>query len=288
MTALRFAPAILLLFPGVGWAQDVELGSKVLFHCALNNAQNEAKVILHADDGLTYSYVGPDGRLQMSLESTVAEVSLRPLVWRFEDPIERVTFTNGDTSYQVYRQLSRGELGRAVEVMGGVVVTSPSGDREVLQCDQYRIWPRASASGLTEIAKRIDQDHRMFDDCVSQARRRSYCFEVVESICSADDRTHPDKQLVCWGYYADRLDVLQSEAFQTAFERAGANGLDTSALSVAQELWLQSRRADCDAASGVIYNPLDNEIGQQNCMAEYSARRIDFLDAYTAKIDLER
>jgi len=87
-------------------ADSPDSEAEVLFECSLNNAANTVSVILFSDY-VQYFYSNAQGRVELSIKSSLADTDYTPFAWDSPEITERITFHNGKTSYEVFNTMKR-------------------------------------------------------------------------------------------------------------------------------------------------------------------------------------
>ncbi|NSX53322.1 lysozyme inhibitor LprI family protein [Parasulfitobacter algicola] len=262
-----------------------------LFECSLNDGAN--KVGVHVgDDEITYRYANADGLIDLTLNDTVATVEHTLALWDDVNFTESVTFYNGATSYEVFSEAGRNRPvgdkhvldGGAVD--GGILVTQPDGTHTEIVCDPNTIEPQNPLHRLARLAALKNANYDMYADCSASGIIASACSQIVLQNCY--DATDPtNNELECLTDHYDRTQALLSNTYASALAFANERGEDTVALERAQDAWSTSRNADCTIAAWTIYNPFDSEKGALICLADYTAKRIDFLTRYTIGLEFD-
>ncbi|SOH95509.1 Uncharacterized conserved protein YecT, DUF1311 family [Monaibacterium marinum] len=245
--------------------------SEVLFQCSLNNAANTVSVILFSDN-VQYFYSNAEGRVELSIKSPLSDVDYTPFAWDSPDVAERITFHNGETSYEVFHIMNRSGINFTDGSNGGVVVIAPSGQRTEILCDENSIMPVNVFHGIGRMASLRSEDYDAFQQCLSSELSATACLNVEASSCSLDiyDQTE------CLTVEYDRWRAVLAEKLSAATE-----------LDHAQHLWEASRDADCGLSAWVVYNPFEEDVGMLSCLSDYTARRVDFVNNYIVGIEFD-
>jgi len=245
-------------------ADSPDREAEVLFECSLNNAANTVSVILFSDY-VQYFYSNAQGRVELSIKSSLADIDYTPFAWDNPEVTERLTFHNGKTSYEVFTTMNRSGTNFTGGSNAGVVVTAPSAQRTEISCDANSVAPVNVFHGIGRIASINDEGHDAFQQCLSSELSATACINVEVSSCSLDT----EDRIECLTVEYNRWRAVLAEKLGTATE-----------LDHAQRLWEASRDADCKLSAWVIYNPFDEDAGMLSCLSEYTARRVDFVNDY--------
>jgi len=245
-------------------ADSPDSEAEVLFECSLNNAANTVSVILFSDY-VQYFYSNAQGRVELSIKSSLADTDYTPFAWDSPEITERITFHNGKTSYEVFNTMKRSGINFVSGSNAGVVVTTPSAQRTEISCDANSVEPVNVFHGIGRVASLKGERYDAFQQCLSSELSATDCINVEVSSCSLDTKD----RIQCLTVEYDRWRAVLAEKLGTATE-----------LDHAQHLWEASRDADCKLSAWVIYNSFDEDAGMLSCLSEYTARRVDFVNDY--------
>ena len=256
---------------------------QTLFSCTFNEGINSVQVLyVPQDENLVYTYANAQGHLELNLNAPVQAVDYAPFSWDHGDITERVTFYNGDTSYQVFSTFSpdsyeiAGEI-YSYEITAGVTVTSPSGQRTELDCDTFSINPATPLGGLGQIAVLRDASYDHFSECLSSNRPYASCIGIPSAGCVAD----------CLDFKVSLWQDILAETLATTRRMVGEGPGSSTTIDHLQSLWEASRDADCEASAWTNYNVMDGEAGLKSCIIDYTAQRVDFLRRMQAGLEFD-
>jgi len=243
----------------------------VLFQCSLNNSANSVSVRLF-QDRVQYVYSDGVGRVELSIDGDMSDVGYTPFMWDSLDITERITFQNGETSYEVFNTMIRSGASFTGGSIGGVVVNTPSAERIEIPCDANSITPDNVFDGIGRLAGIRDEGYDAFLQCLSSDLSATACLNVQVASCGVDT----DDKIVCLTAEYDRWRAVLDEKLGKATE-----------LDHAQSLWEASRDADCEISAWVIYNPFERDEGMLSCLSEYTAMRVDFVSNYIYGLEFD-
>jgi len=281
---------ILVTLPTQSAAQINQSGPvTLLFSCTFNNGANTVQVDM-SDDDIVYFYNHEDSDLDLIIIDNTQTVSYRPFLWDSHDITESVTFYNGDTAYEVFGTLRRSGWSAdssfvgGQEALGGIVVTSPSGERTELPCDPNSLQPQNPVVGIGRLASLDSPGYDMFDRCVQGIVALSACVGSMSSLCIANDSDVGNSEMKCLHNEYVRWEEMLATAFAETCMTTADRGYDLDALELAQTSWQTSRNIDCEIGSWTIFNYFDGDKGRLSCLSHYAAQRIYFLNRYTSGV----
>ena len=247
---------------------------QTLFSCSFGEGENSVQVLYFPQgEDLVYAYANTQGHLELNLNASVQAVDYAPFSWDHGDITERVTFYNGDTSYQVFSTYSQ----YSYETTAGIIVTSPSGQRAELGCDTFSIKPATPFGGLGRIAVLRDANHDHFRECLSGNRPDASCIGVPSAGCVTD----------CLDFKVNLWQDILAKTLATTPQIVGGGPGSSNTIDHLQNLWEASRDADCEASAWTNYNVMDGEAGMKECLIDYTAQRVDFLRRMQAGLEFD-
>jgi len=260
---------------------------QTLFSCTLAGGENSVQVLYFSrDDSLTYAYANAQGKLELNLNSPVETVAYSPFAWDRGDITESVKFYNGDTSYEVFSTMTRSGFHLIGGSVGGVVVTTPSGQSTELQCDAYSVEPANVFQGIGRLASLKDENHDAFDQCLSSELSATACMGVYAAEC----HVNPNDEFDCLKAEQDRWQGVLAETLTETFLVTGGQQFSlvrSEDVERAQQLWEESRDFDCEISAWTNYNVLDGDLGKLSCLSDYTAQRVDFLRSMQSGMEFD-
>lgn len=260
---------------------------ETLFSCTFAGGENSVQILYFPqDDDLTYAYANAQGKLELNLNTPVETVAYTPFTWDRDDITESVTFYNDDTSYEVFSTMTRSGFHLIGGSLGGVVVTTPSGKSTELRCDAHSIEPANVFQGIGRLASLKNENYDAFAQCLSSDLSATACLGVHVSNCQVD----LGEEFDCLKAEQDRWEAVLAETLTETFVAAGGQqfSLERSEnVGQAQKLWRESRDFDCDISSWTNYNVFDGDLGKQACLADYTARRVEFLRSMQSGMEFD-
>lgn len=243
----------------------------LLFQCSVNDGANAVEVVLLAES-VDYFFFDADGRVELFITSPLSTVDYTPFAWSGPDVTESITFHNGETSYHVFSTMIRSGANFINGSIGGVVVTTPSGQRTEIICDPNSVAPINVFQGIGRLAVLRDENYDAFQQCLLSDLSATACTNVQVATCGFE----LNDTNICLSAEYDRWQAVLAQRLSK-----------TDELDNAQNLWEASRDADCQLSAWVIYNPFEGEEGMLSCLSDYTARRVDFVDEYLYGLEFD-
>lgn len=269
--------AVGLALPTVSSAQITAVcGSQdLLFHCTFNDGAKLVELCL-SDQTISYSFGANANQPELSLKASVFDVDYVPYGWASNTIYESVQLYNGNTGYEVFSSVPRGENNAAAE--GGITVTLPDQSRQTLTCDAGSVLPNDPLDGIGQLIQfAADEGGPLLARCLNTSSDATACIGIVQNDDVSKGRCSPSNdETECWRMEQTAWDAVLADAFQATFDivlqeqgEAYAN-----ALRAAQDNWSTTRDLDCAVYWTLLFA---RDVGNANCNAIYAAKRIDFL-----------
>lgn len=253
-------------------------GDALLFQCTFDSAAKRV-ALCRTDDIVTYRFGSNLDTPELALESTIGETGFLPGgEWGANFAFsENIRMRNGDTSYDVFatRSHARNEYPLTT---GGIVVAFPNGSSETLTCDPYSVNPESPIRGIGQLAAFVEGDaDQILQRCRDERSTALACLGVVTAVATARDGCNPGSDFsACWTAERAAWDSALETETGLALEalKTLPNATSAAEVQAAQDSWFITRNRDCKIYWPLVFAP---DGGEQKCLAEYAAKRIDFL-----------
>ncbi len=277
------------LAPTTAAARPCTTGETVLLSCTVEEGARTLNLCL-AGDTLQYAFGPTGGAPTLEMTRIFEDVAYTPFEGTGATIYEHVTLYNGNYGYEMFTS-SRLRIDPDATAEGGIIVRLPNGDTQTLTCDAGTVQPNNPFDGIGVLARLTGdgQDDPLgycldrlgpgapASTCLGRLRERDV------TVASCDPATDDAN---CWGPEAAAWEALLSTRFAAALTylptRMDATYIET--LKVAQDAWTISRNLDCE-----IYgpNPFAGDGGKAECLAQYAADRVTFLQDIISQAEFD-
>ncbi len=275
-----------LLFPAPVSAQvGAVCGDQdLLFHCAFDNQKSLALCL--SGTTINYTFGANINRPELSLERDFARVDYTPYSWASNTIFESVTLYNGDTSYEVFSTLPRGENMGAAE--GGITVILPNQTPVTLTCDAGSVLPNDPIDGIGQLTRFTEgSGFALLSACLETTDDATSCIGAVQQVRVQDFGCTPGQDPGdCWGAEAEAWNLILQQREAIAYAAVTQTQGDAFAqdLRDAQTIWQKSRTLDCTLNGDLVFAA---DGGVALCLSRRAAARIGFLASVVATAEFD-
>ena len=268
-------------------AEPYASADRILMHCTLENGAKKVAVY-QSGDIISYAFGADLDRPELSLSSTISDLSGIPFNRVSGSYFEQVRFYNGDTSYEVSTAEFRyGDENDRVRLMEGRIrVKSPGGNETTLTCDDGTVTPDRLHEGIGQIASIAAADGiDLLSSCIDESSEPQSCLGVVKAVDIRDHGCVEGRDWTdCWAHESKVWQSVLEKSETDAIEALTQLGARATALSNAQDLWREGHQLDCDL-NNIL--PFAADGGKARCTAERQAERIGFLRSVIATAEFD-
>ena len=261
----------------------------VLMYCTVEDGARTLNLCLSGDT-INYAFGPTGGAPTLEMTRVYEDVAYAPSIHQSGAIHEHVTLFNGNYGYEMFTS-SRLRTDPDAIAEGGIIVRLPDGQTQTLTCDAGTIIPNNPFDGIGQLARLAGEGQ---DDPLG------FCLERLgpDTTAATCLRQHRDTDITrgacnpstdtsgCWEAEAAAWEQILETRFEAALARLAAlNSLiDTDTFRVAQDTWVISRNLDCEVYSP---NPFAPDGGKAQCLAEYSANRVTFLEQLVRQAEFD-
>ncbi|MEJ6401358.1 lysozyme inhibitor LprI family protein [Yoonia sp. 2307UL14-13] len=278
-TALVLTIAVWPAYAPAQVAEACGRDDSLLMYCTVEGGARTLNLCL-SGEVITYAFGPTNGAPTLEMIRDFQDVEYDPSVDEDGTIREQVTLFNGNYGYEMFTE-SRQRVDPVAIAEGGIIVRLPDGQTQTLICDAGTVAPDNPFDGIGQLAQLSgdgQEDPLGFclarlgpDTPAATCLGRQRDIDITAGLCDpASDATD------CWGSEATVWDTLIETRFAAAIadlkQTQTVDFIET--LEVAQGTWAISRNLDCQVYGP---NPFAADAGQAQCLAQYTADRVTFL-----------
>lgn len=294
-TSQPYALALVLVaayWPVTASAQPSCDDAQTLMYCTVEGGARTLN-LCRDNDIITYAFGPTGGTPTLEMTRNIADVDYAPSVGADGATRESVTLFNGNYGYEMY--ISAPATGNdQMATDGGIIVRLPDGRTQTILCDAGTIRPTTMTAGLGQLGQPAEDTADITEDplghCLAQRTAEAPARNCLglhrESDISSGTCTPATDPNNCWQaellIWEDRLAARFSDALDTLTHIEPIDFIER--LLIAQDTWLTARDTDCQISRR---NPFVPDEGRAQCLAEYTADRITFLDGVVSGAEFD-